>query len=247
MRSSLAKVLTNEAKKRWSLIATAALVTARPSAFIDRVALEDSIDLRAPLRFFLISVGVVLAIEAAFSFVFDTAFSDLVHHLFPAFVALTGGIAIYVVLKLLFTRNVRFASTLEGALYVGGTALLVMITAIFLLLAVDFASNYHSVMASSCGHRTIMCLLSGNLQYDYDLPKEVVRTPETQGWSLGYILLIIFAALFYYTHVLSTVLKRRMGVARWRTYVASFVAVVLLSPVYLFLLNTIYRALYGNA
>jgi hypothetical protein len=88
MRRMLADVLANEARKRWSLVATA-LITVRPSAFIDRLALEDSVGLREPLRFFLVSVGIILAVEAAFSLAFNTAFSDLVHHLFPVFVALT--------------------------------------------------------------------------------------------------------------------------------------------------------------
>jgi hypothetical protein len=115
MRRMLADVLANEARKRWSLVATAALITVRPSAFIDRLALEDSVGLREPLRFFLVSVGIILAIEAAFSLAFNTAFSDLVHHLFPVFVALTGGVAIYGVLKLLLTRGVDFSRTLQGA------------------------------------------------------------------------------------------------------------------------------------
>ena len=245
MRGTLADVLAGEARKRWSLIATAALITARPSTFVDRLAQEDSVDLRAPLRFFLVSVGIILAIEAAFSLVFDTAFSDLVHHLFPVLVALTGGVAIYAVLKLLLTRNVDFSRTLQGALYVGATGLLVMITAIFLLLTADFAHNYTSVMGSACAHRTIMCLLSGSTQYEYDIPDGV--TVETQGWSFGFILLTILVFLVYFTHVLSTVYKRRMGVARWRTYVASFVSVLLLSPAYLLLLNSVYGALYSSA
>lgn len=243
MRDSLNSILAEQVRKRWSLVSTAALITTRPSAFAARLLDVDRIDLRAPLRFFLISVGIVLAIETAFSLIFRTAFSDLVHHLFPVLVALTGGFAIYACLKLLFARNVSLAGTLEAALYVGATALLVMISVIFVLLTADFAGNIDSVMASSCSHRTIMCLLSGNTQTEYGLMQEI-RTPETQGWSFNYILLIILAAVVYYTHVLSTVLKCRMGVARWRTYAASFISVLVLSPLYLLLLNAIYRALF---
>jgi hypothetical protein len=199
-----------------------------------------------PLAFFLMAVGIVLAVEALFSMVFETAFSDLVHHSFPVFVALTGGVAVYLILKLLFTRDVHFNRTVQSTLYVGGAALIFMVTAIFGLLAAYFSLNFGSVMGSGCRHRTIMCLLSGNMQYGYEFIGEH-RTIETQGWSYGPILIVILVAIVHYTHVLSTFLKRCMGVARWRTYVASLISVLLLSPVYLILLNTIYRALYGSA
>jgi hypothetical protein len=120
-----------------------------------------------------------------------------------------------------------------------------MITIVFLLLTADFARNYSSVMGSACEHRTIMCLLSGSTQYDYDIP--IGATEETQGWSFPVILLTLLVSLVYFIHVLSIVYKRRMGVARWRTYVASFLSVVVLSPAYLLLLNAIYRALYASS
>ena len=106
--------------------------------------------------------------------------------------------------------------------------------------------NIESVRSSSCAHRTIMCLLSGNIQYDYELIG-TGGTIETQGWSYGPILIVILVSLLYFTHVLSTFLKLRMKVARWRTYLVSFISVLVLSPAFLILLNSIYRALYGSA
>jgi hypothetical protein len=120
-----------------------------------------------------------------------------------------------------------------------------MITIVFLLLTADFVQNYASVMGSACEHRTIMCLLSGSTQYDYDIP--VGATQETQGWSFPFILLTLLTGVVYFTHVLSTVYKRRMGIARWRTYVASFLSVLLLAPAYLLLINAIYRVLYASS
>jgi hypothetical protein len=184
-------------------------------------------------------------IEAIFSLAFDTDFSDMIHHSFPVFVALTGGVAVYALLKLLFTRGVSLRGTVQSTLLVGGAALIVMITLIFGLLTADFTMNIENVRSSSCAHRTIMCLLSGNIQYDYDLIGSG-GTIETQGWSYGPILIVILLTALYYTHVLSTFLKWRMKVARWRTYVASFISVLVLSPAYLLLLNTVYLALYGS-
>ncbi len=242
----LKRIIAQEANKRWSLVATAAEITLRPSAFADTMAKRPGGPLRAACRFMLLTVGTVLLIEAVFSYVFKTAFSDFIHHAFPILVAATGGIAVYALLKLLWTRTARFSDTLAGCLYVGGTALLVMVVAIFTLLTVDFATNTTSVMTSGCAPRTIMCLLSGNTQSEYGLMQNVA-TDETQGWSFSVILWTILICLVFYTAVLTTVLKRTMSVARWRTIIAVTISVVLLSPGYLVLLNAIYRWLYSVA
>ena len=241
---SISDLVGSEIAKRRTLLRTAALISFRPTAFAARMPAADQDGLWPPLRFFVKVVGLVIAIETAFSIVFKTAFSDLIHHAFPILVALTGGVAIYVLLKLMWTRAATFTETLASALYTGSAALLVMITSIFALLTADFAANYDSVMASGCAHRTIMCLLSGNVQYDY-AALGTGGTGETQGWSYTPILLVIFACILYFTHVLATLLKCRLGVARWRTSLAALFAVLLLSPVYLLVLNGIYRALYG--
>jgi hypothetical protein len=94
------------------------------------------------------AVSIVLAVEAMFSMVFETAFSDLVHHSFPVFVALTGDAAVYLILELLFTRGVHFNRTVQSMLYVGGAALIFMVTASFGLIAADFSLNFGSVMGS---------------------------------------------------------------------------------------------------
>ncbi len=240
----LKQAVAREANKRWSLVASAVEITLRPTAFADTMAARPGGPLRAASRFMLLTVSTVLLIEAAFSYVFKTAFSDLIHHAFPILVAATGGFAVYVVLKLLWTRTAGFADTLAGCLYVGGTALLVMIILIFTLLTLDFTGNYASVMTSGCAPRTIMCLLSGNTQSDYGLMQNVTTT-ETQGWSFHAILWTILACLVFYTAVLTTVLKRTMAVARWRTVIAVTFSVLLLSPAYLVLLNAIYRWLYA--
>jgi len=245
MRRSIQNFVGNEVSKRLKLLQTVMAITFHPSATAERLAEEQADDIWTCFRFFLSAVGIVLAIEAIFSLAFDTDFSDLIHHSFPVFVALTGGVAVYALLTLLFTRGVSLRVTVQSALLVGGAALIVMITLIFGLLAADFTMNFESVRSSSCAHRTIMCLLSGNIQYDYELIGSG-GTIETQGWSYGPILIVILLTTLYYTHVLSTFLKRRMRVARWRTYVASFISVLVLSPAYLLLLNTIYWALYGS-
>jgi len=242
----LKRAVVHETNKRWSLFATAAEITLRPSAFADTMAQRPGGPLRAASRFMLLAVGTVLIIEAVFSYVFNTTFSDLIHHAFPILVAATGGLSVYVVLKLLWSRTARFSNTLAGCLYVGGTALVVMIGLIFLFLTFDFAANYNSVMSSGCAPRTIMCLLSGNTQSEYGLMQNVA-TPETQGGSFSIILWTILTCLVFYTVVLTTVLKRSMDVARWRTSIAVTVSVVLLSPAYLVLLNAIYRWLYASA
>lgn len=244
MKETISNFVGNEVAKRWSLVRTAALVTARPSAFADQMPDAERDGLWPSFRFFLKAVGIVIAVEAVFSFVFNTAFSDLLHHAFPILVALTGGVAVYALLKVLFTRAATFKGTVSSSLYVGGAALIMMVTTIFGLLTADFAANYDSVMGSTCAHRTIMCLVSGNRQYTYDALAEGLSN-ETQGWSYGPILLLILFCIFYFTHVLSTVLKRRFGVSRWRTYVSALVSVLFLSPAYLILLNAIYRGLYG--
>lgn len=227
------------------MVRTAALITARPSRFADQMSNEPLTGLWPALRFFLKAVGLVTAVEALFSFTFNTAFSDLVHHAFPVLVALTGGVAVYALLKVLFTQGATFGGTVAASLYAGGAALIVMITMIFGLLTADFAANYDSVMGSQCEHRTIMCLLSGNRQYAYDAIAQG-GSNETQGWSYGPILLVMLFCIVYFTHVLSTLLKRRLGVPRWRTYLAAFTSVIVLSPAYILLLNGIYRALYGT-
>lgn len=238
------QAIAKEAQKRWSLLATAGQITFSPAAFAATMASRPGGALASASRYMLLAVGTVLIIEAAFSYVFTTAFSDLIHHAFPILVAATGGLAVYVLLKVLLTRGVRFADTFAACLYVGGTALLVMIVAIFAALTFDFAHNFQSVMTSGCAPRTIMCLLSGNTQSEYGLMQDVA-TPETQGASFPLIILIILICLSYYTGVLMTVLKRLSNIARWRSFLAVFVSVLVLSPAYLILLNAIYRWFYG--
>jgi hypothetical protein len=148
MRQLISRFVGKEVAKRWSLLRTAALITLRPSAFSERIATEEADVVLPSSRFFLMAVGIVLANEALFSVAFETAFSDLVHHSFPVFVALTGGAAVYLILKLLFTRGVHFNRTVQSMLYVGGAALIFMVTAIFGLLAADFSLNFGSVIGS---------------------------------------------------------------------------------------------------
>lgn len=246
MKKSISGFVGDQVAQRWSLIRTAGLITFRPSAFAQQMPDAERDGLWPALRFFIKAVGIVIAIEAVFSFVFKTAFSDLVHHAFPILVALTGGVAVYALLKVLFTRTATFNGTVAASLYTGGAALLFMITAIFGLLTADFSANYESVIGSSCEHRTIMCLLSGNLSYDYELTGRG-GTTETQGWSYAPVVLTILFCIVYFAHVLATLMKRRLSVARWRTWLAASISVIVLSPVYLLLLNTIYRGLYGAA
>lgn len=244
LNSIIKRAVQHETAKRWSLLTTAFFVTLAPARFAREVIAAKSHPLKAGARFMLLAVGTVLLIEAAFSYVFQTEFSDLIHHAFPVLVAVTGGFAIYVLLKVLWTPNVTFANTLAGSFFVGGTALFVMIGLIFSLLIFDFSSNYQSVMTSGCTPRTIMCLLSGNTQSEYGLMQDVA-TRETQGQSFPFIVLTILACIVIYTFVLSSVLKAMMGVARWRSILAAVIAVLVLSPAYIILLNGIYRWLYG--
>jgi hypothetical protein len=148
MRQLISRFLGKEVAKSWSLLRTAALITLRPSAFSERIATEEADVVLPSSRFFLMAVGIVLAVEALFSVAFETAFSDLVHHSFPVFVALTGGVAQYLILKLLFTRGVHLNRTVQSMLYVGRAALIFMVTAIFGLLATDFSLNFGSVIGS---------------------------------------------------------------------------------------------------
>lgn len=196
----------------------------------------------AAFRFFLGCVGLVLAIEAVFSFAFDTAFSDIVHHSFPVLVVLLGGVAVYVCLKLLFTRGVRFTVTLGATLYVGGAAILYMITCIFALLTVDFLVSYPYVKASPCAHRTIICLISGGSLTEYDVPRQT----GSLGWSFPLILFVILATLLHYSRALAKTLGASMGVTPWRTYIATAISVIVLSPLSLLAVNAVYRFLYGS-
>jgi hypothetical protein len=148
MRQLISRFLGKEVAKSWSLLRTAALITLRPSAFSERIATEEADVVLPSSRFLLMAVSIVLAVEAMFSVVFETPFSNLVHHSFPVFVALTGGAAVYLILKLLFTRGVHFNRTVQSMLYVGGAALIFMVTASFGLIAADFSLNFGSVMGS---------------------------------------------------------------------------------------------------
>jgi hypothetical protein len=242
VKSILQSAAHRQAEQRLSALRSVGRVSCAPGRFTSTLKQSDA-DVWKALRFFMTVVGLIIVIETVFSFVFNTAFSDLVHHFFPALVALTGGFLIYALLKLSFTRGVIFSRTLEASLYIGGTALAVMITSIFALLSIDFGINYQSVMSSGCDHRTIMCLLSGNTQSDYGLMQDVA-TLETQGGSFSFIMLTIFACLIYYTGVLAMALKRLMGVAIWRTLLTAMISVVVLTPAAILLLNTVYRLLY---
>lgn len=246
MFAMLNHIISREARKRWSLLATTAEITLRPSKFADRLEQQGVSSVRPAFRFMLLSVGSVLMLEVLFSVVFNTTFSDLIHHSFAILVVVTGGIAIFCVLKGMFTRNVDFKPTVQAELYVGCAALFVMMMLIFAVVSIDFATNYKSVINSGCSPRTLMCLLSGNTQTEYGLLQDV-GTPETQGWSFAYVVWIILICLVFYIGVLSTVFKKLMGVARWRTIFSAFVAVVTLSPFYLVLLNAIYRWFYELA
>lgn len=250
MARNLASWLQDQSLRTLSILPMALAMTFHSTAFSDRIQLSDKDDLYRAINYFVACVAAVLAIEAAFSFIFQTAFSDFIHYFFPIFVSLTGAFCIYVILKLLLTRNITVEGVLHCTLYVAGAALLISITSIFVILSTDFFIHYDSVMHSSCRHRTIMCLLTGNLQYTYDLPDGMSATgptgPETQGASLPIVLLLIIVLVVYYIHVLSTVLKTKMGVARWRTYVSAWLSILLLTPAYLFIINAIYTAMYGR-
>jgi hypothetical protein len=233
--------LAAEAWKKLSVLSTAAQITFRPAFFAEAKRLPGEADLRRAMRFFLASVGIVLAIEAAFSLAFATAFSDIVHHSFPILVVLAGGITMYVLLKVLLARNVSLAVTMDNTLFVGGAALLVMISVIFTLLTVDFLVSYNGVLNSPCAHRTIICLLSGGSLTEYDVP------PPQQGalgTSFPFIILVMLASAVHYSRVLAKVLKATMGVAAWRTYIAAAVSLVLLTPLSLGTINAVYRVLY---
>lgn len=244
MALSIAGWLVGQARYRMSVLSDASAVSWRPKTFALARLKGEAPSLAAAGRFLVTAIGIILIFEGAFSLVFDTAFSDFVHHLFPIFVAVSGGFTIYLFLKLLLTRGITLIRTLEATFYVGGAALLFMIGGIFLLLTVDFALNYASVMGSDCAPRTIMCLVSGNIQYDYGTLADR-QTPESQGASFPFILLWIAGATFYYTLVAGTLLKMTMGVARWRTYLAALASLVILAPAYLAIINAIYRLLYG--
>ncbi len=243
MPGDFANLLSTEIRKRLSVIATAGAVTFRPSTAADRLGLSPDSDLKPAFNYFLACVAIVLVVEAGFSFVFNTAFSDLVHHFYPVFVALLGVITIYLFLLLLLTPGLTFAGTAAATLYVGGTALLVMIMSIFVLLTADFAHNYQSVMSSSCEHRTIMCLLSGNSTSEYGI-MQPDRTVESQGWSFSFVLLLIMAAVIHYTNALTKILNTGLSIARWRTYIAALLSLVVLTPGCLFLINAIYALIY---
>jgi hypothetical protein len=241
MPGTVAGWLSTQVRSRLSVVSTAAKISFRPSAFADYVRLNPGFDVLNALKFFLRCVGIVLAIEAIFSFAFNTAFSDLVHHSFPVFVALLGGVTMYLFLKLLFTPNIRFTSTLGTTLYVGGAALVVMITSIFVLLTADFLVHYQDIKASPCSYRTIICLISGGTLSQYDVPR---RTSGTLGVSFPFILLIMLATLIHYGRVLAKALRASMGVSAWRTYVSATVSVILLGPTSLLAINAVYRVLY---
>ena len=245
MRAFLKRTAEQQAQKRLNLLRRTAQVTLQPHVFVQGLS-EAPPRLTPALKFFFGAVGIILVIETAFSFVFKTAFSDLVHHAYPVVIGLAGGLTIYVILKLLLTRQASFQRTLETSFYVGGAALLVMIGVIFALLTADFGTNYQSVLASGCQHRTIMCLLSGNTQSEYGLMQDVA-TRETQGASYPLILLTMLVSFVYFTGILTFAFKRLMGIARWRTILASMLALILLTMPALLLLNAIYRLLYPAA
>jgi hypothetical protein len=198
-------------------------------------------DLKGATRFFLACVGIVLVIEAIFSFAFDTAFSDIVHHAFPILVVVAGGFTMYAFLKGLLTRGVHFAPTMEATLLVGGAALLVMITTIFALLTADFLFSYDAVKSSPCADRTIICLLSGGMLREYDMP---AANTGALGTSFPFIILVMLVSAVHYSRVLAKVLRATTEVAAWRTYLAAAASIVLLTPFSLAAINAVYRMLY---
>jgi hypothetical protein len=234
--------LSRQTRKKLSVLSTASRITLRPSTFAgDHRNGAGGSGVVAAGRFFLACVGIVLAIEAVFSLAFNTAFSDLVHHSFPVFVALLGGFTMHAFLKLLLTPNIRLAGTLESTLYVGGAALLFMIATIFLLLTVDFLASYQDIKTSPCTYRTIICLLSGGSLTQYDVPS---HRSGVLGMSFPFVLLVMVGTVVYYSRVLAKALQTGWAVSPWRTYVAAALSVVLLTPVSLLAINAIYRLLY---
>jgi hypothetical protein len=126
----------------------------------------------------------------------------------------------------------------RATLYVGGAALLFMITTIFLLLSLDFLASYDDVKSSPCAHRTIICLVSGGSLSEYDVPG---HQTGMLGASLPFILFVILGTIVHYSRVLAKTLKAGWAVA---TYIAAALSVVLLTPTYLLIINTIYGWLY---
>ena len=115
---------------------------------------------------------------------------------FPVIVVLLAGFAVYLLLKIIVTRNVTLAGTLDATLTVGGAALLVMVTIIFTLLAADFLASHDAIRTSSCEHRTIMCLISGGAGVEYAMPG---NTTGTLGLSFPFILVVMLMTVLHYT------------------------------------------------
>jgi len=233
--------LLTQARLRATVVSRAGQITFQPSLFAREARVDADFGVASAFRFFLTCVGLILAIEAVFSLVFDTAFSDLVHHAFPVLVVLFGGIMVYAVLKSLLTSGVSLGTTMATTLYVGGAAILVMVLVIFAMLTVDFLVSYDDVKASPCKDRTIICLLSGGTLTEYDAPR---RTTGALGSSFPFILAVIIATLVHFSRVLAISLRETMAVQPWRTYIAAGLSVLILSPAALLAINAIYRALY---
>lgn len=241
MRLAVSDWVSRQVRTRFAVLSTASTLTFRPSSFARDVCNRTDIDIASAMRFFWTCVGIVLAVEAAFSFGFATEFSDIVHHSFPVLVVLTAGFTIWLILKLLLTKGLRLDATLALTLYTGGAAILFTVVTVFALLTADFLASQDAVRASPCRHRTIICLISGGALTEYDIPR---GTTGSLGTSVPAILLIILAAVVHYTRVLAKALQAVMGTARWRSYIATVISLVLLSPVAILTVNAIYRLIY---
>lgn len=243
MLGALRNWLSRQTRDRVTVLAKACRIAFRPSTYVEELRSRPGTTVGAAFKFFLSCVGLALAAEAVFSLTFDTAFSDIVHHSFPILVALLGSVTLYALLLLLGTPRLHFKPTLATALETGGAAVLLMVGLALALLTADFLASYQEVKSSPCGHRTIICLLSGGTLTTYDLPR---RTTGTLGWSGPLILLVILATIVHSVRVLARALEASQGVAPWRTYLVALTSLALLSPASLLTINLIYSALYGQ-
>lgn len=253
MQDNFASWLSHQGQSVLSVLDNAFTVTFRPSAFPDRIRLGEGASFHNAINFFIACVGATIAVEAVFSFVFDTSYSDFIHYFFPIFVAMTGALSIYAILKIIFTKNLSFTDLAHCSFYVFGAALLFTVAIVLAMISLDFIVHRELIAQSSCKYRTIMCLLSHAADpaakegYGYEYEYGYGVRP---GWTLGLSLipayLFVFVSALYYARVLSIVLKKKLDVARWRTCAAALVTLIVLTPSYFAIINAIYAAAYAR-
>lgn len=189
----------------WRFLLTALAVATRPVRVADSIILNDKTNYYRALTFFATGIGLGLAVEALFSYIFKTHLDEFLYQIVLVVGWVANGFFIYLFLRLLRVKHTTVGNVYHCYSYsVGAGYFLYTLSAAF-VVGYQFSENFAMVQASACEPRLVACVL-----------REMGLLKDTQ------IVVGSLATLMggYFAWVFAVLIGRNLGVPRWRPFVA---------------------------